>query len=196
MARTRRRASSSRDSGWLVVEPVDHALVEDVDRELARDLAGRGAAHAVAHREERARACRRRRCGCASSRPRVLRDRSATRKLSSLCSRTCPTSVRAKSLRRISPAGRWRARSAPSSRRAPRRASRGVGLGHVSNRKSCWPMRKWSPVPQAHFLAHLQEGPVRRSEVGQGEAAVSAHCPAPCRQRGGPRAGGRGRDRR
>src|ERR1019366_961781 len=39
----------------------------------------------------------------ASRRPRALRVRSATRKLSSLCSRIWPTSVRAKSFTRISP---------------------------------------------------------------------------------------------
>ena len=49
---TRRRASSSRLTDVLLVETLDHPLVDDVDGELARDLAGGRAPHPVAHGEE------------------------------------------------------------------------------------------------------------------------------------------------
>ena len=80
--------------------PFAHPLEDDVDGELAGDFARRGAAHAVANAEDGP-------CGptptvrSASSRLRVFLVRSATRKLSSLCSRICPTSVRPKSLTTI-----------------------------------------------------------------------------------------------
>ena len=52
--RARRAAAASAVALDAGAHAVDHALVDDVDRELARDLARRRAAHAVAHDHERA----------------------------------------------------------------------------------------------------------------------------------------------
>ena len=139
MARTRRRASSSRVSGVALVELVDHPLVEDVDRELAGDLAGRRAAHPVAHREER---------------PVRADDAGAVgleqpARLARQVGDEEVVLVVLADLPHVGPREELHADLAPGSGRSVLRVAAGcgdavggVGLRHVSNRKSCWPMRK------------------------------------------------------
>src|SRR5579883_1688246 len=133
-----------------------------------------------------------------SSRPRVLRVRSATRKLSSLCSRICPTSVRAKSLTRISP------RASPASSESPGAgAAWGVsgcvtcglspssyaGAGRVDvEAQELLADPEVIARMQSYFVPYSQERPVGGAEVGQRErlrlpgAAAHAHGSVPARQ--------------
>src|ERR1700744_359271 len=105
----------------------------------------------------------------ASMRPRALRVRSATRKLSSLCSRICPTSVRAKSFTRISPRPEldscWVTGAA-----SPWSCARSVEI----EAKELLPDPKVVATLQANLLADLQEGSIGRAEVDEREAPCAA----------------------
>src|SRR5580692_868805 len=120
-----------------------------------------------------------------SSRPRTFRLTSATRKLSSLCSRICPTSVRANSLMRISPA------TTVLSLFEPPATSPGLGVsGCVTRRRSPWSCSgatrvdveaeellsdaEMVAVPETNLLPDLQEGAVGGSQIGQSETARRA----------------------
>ena len=162
--------------------PSTHALVEDVDRELARDLAGCGAAHAVAHREERPVLADARRRGCPRAGRACACVRSATRKLSSLCSRIWPTSVRANSLTRISPRGRGRGLLRIG----------GPGDGELCGASGWVTCRTGRAAGRCgsgrHAAGALPRAPARRSRSKSpgrpgrsGEAALAA--PAPCTRR-------------
>src|ERR1700690_1895178 len=123
----------------------------------------------------------------ASSRPRVFRVKSATRKLSSLCSRICPTSVRAKSLTRISPregggerdaSGSLDGSDASPSSGASRGVSGCVTCGrspssYAGGRRIDIEAQELLtdaeviPEAQADFIPYLQESAVRGAEIGE-----------------------------
>src|ERR1700733_5134609 len=102
----------------------------------------------------------------ASRSPRALRVRSATRKLSSLCSRIWPTSVRAKSFTRISPPAALDS-CCVTGAGSPWSCVRSVEI----EPKKLLADTEMVSVLQANLLTQLQKRSIGRTQIDQGEAA-------------------------
>src|ERR1700733_8003294 len=102
----------------------------------------------------------------ASSNPLALRVRSATRKLSSLCSRICPTSVRANSFTRISPPAALDC-GCVTGGRSPSSCIRPVEI----EPEQLLTDTDMVSVLQSGLLTELQKCAIGRAQVHQGKAA-------------------------
>ena len=159
LARCDRPAQEAREPVARLRLGGGQRFVDRVDRHLRGDLAGRRAAHAVADQQQRALVAQLEgERGARLGRHARRAVTSATRKLSSLCSRTSPTSVLPKTS--IAMSG---------------------GVGHraagrlypISNRRSSSPNRIRSPEIEPMRPAETQEGAVRAAQVLQMPAPVA-----------------------